>query len=330
MLELAVSLAGVTVRVLHAVAESPGAALALPLPPLPALLAATIGVALAVYGAALPGRRLAWLALLPVCLPALRLPARGTAHVVVLDVGHGLAVLVETRSSRVLFDAGPTAPSGFDSGQQIVLPALGAGGRRGLDRLIVSHADNDHAGGARAIVEAFPRIDVLAGPDVVTLGGQVCEQGMQWEWDGVRFSIVHPRADFSARGNESSCVLKVEAGASSLLVTGDIERRGESAALAQPIDADVVVVPHHGSATSSSPSFVAAVGARYAIVSAGYANRWGFPRPQVRERWRESGALVLVTGESGAVSVVLAPERITVSAERDRRHRYWYQPRFPW
>jgi competence protein ComEC len=194
----------------------------------------------------------------------------------------------------------------------------------------VSHADNDHAGGAPAVVTAFPAADVLHGPDVVALPGRVCTRGEQWEWDGVRFSILHPSSDFGARGNESSCVLKVEAGARSLLVTGDIERRGESAVLEQPIAADVVVVPHHGSATSSSPSFVTAVSAEHAVVSAGFANRWGFPRPEVRERWERSGAVVVVTGDSGAVSVVLAPERIDVTEERERRHRYWHAPRFPW
>jgi competence protein ComEC len=324
------ALAGGTARVLHAVAELPAASASLPLPPWPTLVVAAAGVSLAVCGAALPGRRFAWLALLPIGMPTVRLPPHGVAHVVVLDVGHGLAVLVETRNSRLLFDAGPTARSGFDSGAEIVVPALGANGRRGLDRLIVSHADNDHAGGAAAVVAAFPRVAVIKGPDVVELAGEVCAHGQRWEADGVRFSILHPQADFSARGNESSCVLKVETGASSMLVTGDIERRGERAVATQPIDADVVVVPHHGSATSSSAEFVAAVGAKHAIVSAGYANRWGFPRAEVRERWEKSGATMTVTGDSGAVSVLLAPDHIAVTGERDGRHRYWHAPRFPW
>jgi competence protein ComEC len=322
------SLCGFTVRALHAVAELRGAAVALPLPSALVLAVAGLGVAFAVCGAGLPGRRWAWLALLPIGLPALDLPPRGTARARVLDVGHGLAVVVETRSFRLLFDAGPTARSGFDSGEEVVLPALAAGGRRGLDRLVVSHSDNDHAGGAAAIVAAFPGIDVLKGPDVVALPGRACVAGDEWSSDGVRFAIVHPPADFSSRGNDSSCVLKVETGTSALLITGDIERRGESAALAraQELAADVIVVPHHGSATSSSAAFVAAVGARHAIVSAGYANRWGFPRPEVRERWLESGASIVVTGDSGAVSVELRPEGVAVAAERDGRHRYWHAP----
>jgi competence protein ComEC len=92
----------------------------------------------------------------------------------------------------------------------------------------------------------------------------------------------------------------------------------------------VVVVPHHGSATSSSPAFVAAVGARYAIVSAGHANRWGFPRPEVRERWEASGAIVIATGDAGAIRVELGPAGVAVAAERERRHRYWHALKFSW
>ncbi len=334
MVDAIASLAGVTVRTLHSVAMLRGAAVALPVGSAPALAIAAFGVAFAVCGAGLPGHRWGWLALGPIALPAPDLPPHGTARALVLDVGHGLAVIVETRSFRLLFDAGPTARSGFDSGEEIVLPALAAGGRRGLDRLIVSHADNDHAGGAAAVVAAFPGLEVRKGPDVVSLPGRACVAGDEWEWDGVRFRILHPHADFGSLGNDSSCVLKVETGTSALLITGDIERRGESAALAQAqeqeLAADVIVVPHHGSATSSSPPFVAAVGAEHAIVSAGYANRWGFPRPEVRARWQDSGAEVVVTGDAGAVSVELRPDGVAVAVERDGRHRYWHGPRFSW
>jgi competence protein ComEC len=323
-------LASVTVGSLHAIAAVPAAAYSMPPPQWPALAATTIGVALAVCGAALPGRRLAWLALLALFVPAQRLPPHGAARAVVLDVGHGLAVLVETRHHRLLFDAGPTARSGFDTGAEVVLPALAANGRRDLDLLIVSHADNDHAGGAPAVARAFPGAAVLAGPDVAMPTASRCERGQAWEWDGVRFAVLHPSAETGARGNDSSCVLKVTAGGGALLVTGDIERRGESALSGQPLAADVVVVPHHGSATSSSAPFVAAVGAEHAIVSAGFANRWGFPRLEVRERWRRAGAAMVVTGDSGAVTVVLGTDGVAVSAERDGRHRYWQAPKFPW
>ena len=132
---------------------------------------AACGVAFALCARPLPGRKLAWLAVLPMFFPARDVPAPGAARVVVLDVGHGLAVSVATHAHRLLFDAGPSFRSGFDSGDDIVLPALAAGGPRGLDRLIVSHADNDHAGGAAAVLAAFPRADVLKGPDVAAPRG---------------------------------------------------------------------------------------------------------------------------------------------------------------
>ena len=288
------------VAALHAAGAAPGAALPVPLPPWPAFALAACGVAFGVGGQALPGRRLAWLAVVPMFVPAIAVPREGEVQAMALDVGQGLAVLVETRSHRLLFDAGPAFRSGFDSGTDIVLPALAANGRRGLDVLVVSHADNDHAGGAAAVVAAFPRCVVLHGPDLARLPGDTCERGQSWRWDGVEFRMLHPASDFAPRGNESSCVLKITAAGGSLLITGDMERRGEAALLeSEPGASDVVIVPHHGSATSSSSALVAALRARYAVVSAGFANRWGFPKPEVAARWQRGGAAVVVTGGRG-------------------------------
>jgi len=317
-------LESVVVAALHLAAAAPGAALPVPLPPWPAFALAATGVAFAAFGQALPGRRLAWLAVVPMFVPSVAVPRAGEAHAMVLDVGQGLAVLVETRTHRLLFDAGPAFRSGFDSGADIVLPALAANGRRGLDVLVVSHADNDHAGGAAAIVAAFPSVTVLHGPDVTKLPGDMCERGQSWGWDGVEFRMLHPARDFVPRGNDSSCVLKITAAGGSLLIAGDVERRGEAAVLeAGPGVTDVVVVPHHGSSTSSSPALVAALGARHAVVSAGFANRWGFPKPEVTARWRQGGASVVVTADAGAVSIDLTRDGVAIEAERDARHRYW-------
>jgi competence protein ComEC len=323
------SLASVTVSALHAAAVLPGVAATVPMPPLAAWLGAAGGVVLALTAPPVRGRALAWLALLPLFAPALEELPRGAVRAVVLDVGHGLAVLVETRGHRLLFDAG-SASAAFDNGAAVVLPALAARGRRDLDLIVVSHADNDHSGGVAAVAAAFPASAILKGSDVERVGGSACRRGQEWEWDDVRFEMLHPEAAFAAGGNDGSCVLRVTAAGRSLMLTGDIERRAEGAILGQPLAADVVVVPHHGSATSSSAAFVAAVGARYAIVSAGFANRWGFPRAEVRERWERSGASVVVTGIGGAITVVLDVNGVAVSAERDGRHRYWETPRFSW
>ena len=140
------------------------------------------------------------------------------------------------------------------------------------------------------------------GPDVSLPGGTVCETGQAWTWDQVGFSVLHPRSTFWRLGNDSSCVLKVTTAAGSVLFTGDVEGAGERALLADAaaLAADVVVVPHHGSATSSSPALVTATAPDYAVVSAAYLNHWGFPKPPVVERWREAGAQILTTGEAGA------------------------------
>ena len=316
-------LAAQTVAALHALASEPFAAFAVSAPPTATVALAASGVALAMPAHPLPGRRLGWLAVLPMFWPAPAVPAPGDARVVVLDVGQGLAVSVSTHAHRLLFDAGPRFGSGFDSGEDIVVPALAAGWPRVLDRLIVSHADNDHAGGAPAVLAAYPRAELLEGPDVV-LRGRVCMRGERWEWDGVRFAILHPPLEFAPLGNESSCVLKIEARGGSVLITGDVEARGEETLLqAAELASDVVVVPHHGSNTSSSAPFVAATRPSYALVSAGYANRWGFPKPAVRARWAESGAAVAVTADGGALTVTLDARGVTLAAERMTHRHYW-------
>jgi len=316
-------LAANTVTILHSIAAHPWAALAVPQAPPATIALAACAVAFALCARPVPGHKLAWLAVLPMFLPARGAPEPGAMRVVVLDVGQGLAVSVATYAHRLLFDAGPSFRSGFDSGDDIVLPALAATGR-GLDRLIVSHADNDHSGGAPAVLAAFPAADVLKGPDVSVLAGRVCERGERWEWDGVHFAILHPAADFALRGNESSCVLKVSTRGGSVLIAGDIEARGEGAVVrGDGLASDVVVVPHHGSSTSSSQAFVDAVRPKLALVSAGFSNRWGFPKADVMARWERSGARVAVTGDEGALTVAIDDAGPVLAAQRERRAHYW-------
>jgi competence protein ComEC len=320
---LAAWLASLAWAGIHAAGALPWAALTLPRPPELVATLALVGVVAGLPAHPLPGRLLAWCALLPVIVPATHRPAPGAAYVVVLDVGHGLAVIVETAGKRLLYDAGPRFPSGFDTGAEVALPAL-AQRPGGLDLLIVSHADNDHSGGARAVLDAYPDADVLAGPDVTDLPARTCETDMRWRWDGVDFEVLHPDASFLPLGNESSCVLKITASGGSLLVLGDVERRGERAIAGDSrISADVVVVAHHGSATSSTPVLVEAADARLALVSAGYRNQWNFPRPEVVQRWEAAGARLLSTAEAGALHVSLGEDGLEVWGERERRRRYW-------
>jgi competence protein ComEC len=311
--------------VLHACAEAEWAAVAVPTSSALALLIAGSGGLLALPAHALPARRLAWLALMPMLVIEPPRPAWSEASVLVFDVGHGLAVLVETAEHALLYDAGPVFRSGFDTGNEIVVPVLKRRGVESLDLVVVSHADSDHAGGVHAVLAAYPGTQVLKGPDVANIAGETCVGGQTWQWDGVELEILHPAAGFPALGNDSSCVLTVRTHGSSLLLLGDIERFGERALIerASPA-ADVVLVPHHGSATSSTQALVSAAGARYALVSAGFGNRWGLPRRDVVERWEEAGATVLVTADTGALALTLGKHGLGLTAERLGRKRYWH------
>jgi competence protein ComEC len=296
-----------------------------------AIVAGFAAVLLATPAHPLPGRRLGWLVLAMLFVPAPGArPAEHELRVVVFDVGHGLAVLVETRGHSLLYDAGPRYASGFDSGADIVLPGMAAIGSAALAKLVVSHDHNDHTGGAEAVLSAFPAAAVQKGPDIDHLPGEFCEAGQQWRWDGVDFEMLHPAPGFAARGNDSSCVLKVSAAGGAVLITGDIEARAERLLSSHPgIAADVVIVAHHGSATSSTQVFVDAVHARHAVVSVDYYSRWNFPRPEVRRRWQAAGADVHVTGEAGALTLTIKRDGIDIRGERGRRMRYWHADGWP-
>ena len=315
-----------TWNILAAVGEWPWSSVLLSSPPGWVLAIAALGTAAALAAHPLPARNLAWLTLVPILWWEPSRPDPGGAVVDVLDVGHGLAVLVETRSHTLLYDAGALYRSGFDTGAEIVVPAMRAKSWETLDAVVVSHADNDHAGGVPAVLEAFPDARVIMGPDVELQGGEVCRTGETWTWDEVRFEILHPDLAFHHRGNDSSCVLKVITSAGSLLLTGDVETAGERALMADAasLASDVVVVPHHGSATSSSAALVAATAPDHALVSAGYLNHWGFPKPQVAQRWQSAGAAMVSTGDAGAVRVIFEPGKpVQVRGQRVRQRRYW-------
>jgi competence protein ComEC len=276
------------------------------MPPMPAplsLAAALLGAVLASWWRPAPLRALAPLLFLPLIagLPA-RVP---TLRVTVLDVGQGLAVLVQTARHTLIYDTGP-AYRQRDAGESVVLPALRHAGVRAPDVLVVSHHDQDHAGGAPALLDAYPKLRVLA-PDRGRLQAgrfEPCEEGQSWSWDGVHFSMLSPGADHRARSeNDGSCVLRVATAAASLLLPGDIGRGREALLARQGLlaPADLVVAPHHGSRTSSGEDLVAGTRPRYVVFAAGHRNRWGFPAEAVRQRWAESGACLLETAARGAL-----------------------------
>jgi competence protein ComEC len=254
----------------------------------------------------------------------------GAARVTILDVGQGLSVVVETRSHVLVYDTGPSFRSGSDTGQLVIVPFLRHRGVRTVDRVVVTHNDDDHKGGAASLMALLPTRMLIAGPSIprrslsvpVDTKRQQCRLGDGWHWDGVAFEWMHPGAGPYARDNDSSCVLSIRAGDHRVLLTGDIEAAAESELVARADlgpGFDVVVVPHHGSRTSSSAAFVAATHPRWVVYAAGYRNRWRFPVPDVVERWARVGAEAVTTGTSGAVTFDLRPGE-PVSPPRQFRH----------
>jgi competence protein ComEC len=289
--------------------------------------AAFAGVLVLLAPRGLPGRMTGWVMLTPLLLLAPRPPHPGQAEVTLLDVGQGLAAVVRTTHHALVYDVGPRYPSGFNTGDAVIAPFLRHQGIRRLDLIVVSHADRDHGGGLAGLIAELPPPTLLgsrrqtayvlsAEPREVSqdlsdthhpLSISVCRRGRHWNWDGVDFRIIHPDSH-RLRGNNSSCVLRVSSGRASLLLTGDIEDEIEAELIERErarLASDLLAAPHHGSATSSSVPFITAVRPRWVIYSAGFANRFGFPVEEVRERYRGAGVDELNTADSGAIRFLL-------------------------
>lgn len=282
-----------------------------------------------------PLARLLWLpglaCVLVLLLPAQPRPEAGQLWVTVLDVGQGLSVLVQTQHHDLLYDTGARFASGFDLGEAVVHPALLALGVRKLDMLLLSHADNDHAGGAAFITANLPVRRTLAGQSAALdplLRARACIPGEHWSWDAVRFEVLHSPPP-PASANEQSCVLRVVVGESAVLLPGDVGIRGEYQMLERPLAADLLLAPHHGSRSSSSYAFIRAVSPRWVVFSAGRHSQYGHPHPRVVERYRELGAEPVYTATAGAIRFVLddTGKARREWSWRERAQRFWHADR---
>ena len=272
---------------------------------------------------------------LPLLLPPLDRPPFGSFELVAVDVGQGTAVLVRTREHLLVYDSGPQYARDSDAGQRVLLPLLRSRGERRIDRLILSHRDTDHVGGARSLLQALPVGELLSSLDPAhpllasATPHRRCLAGERWQWDRVEFEILHPAAsDFvaGAKPNSLSCVLRVHAAgaasAMSALLTGDIEKPQEAALVdaAATLRSDVLIVPHHGSRTSSSQALLDAAAPGIAVFQTGYRNRFGHPAPDVVARYRERGIRIVVSPDCGAWTW----RGGTGVCDRDMRRRYWH------
>lgn len=336
-LHLAHAVMGLCMSALEWLSQLPDAVWQQHAPPGWAIVMGVFGVLWILLPRGFPARWLGSLLLLPMFLVLPSLPQAGELHLIVFDVGQGLSVAARTRHHTLLYDAGPDYPGASDSGNRIIVPVLHAQGIARLDTLILTHNDIDHIGGAHSVLQAMPVATVLSSlpaghPLLQNLSNaRHCMDGQRWEWDGVRFEILHPSAASYAqagiRDNERSCVLRINTGTQSVLLTADIEHASEQELLqlhADQLPATLLVAPHHGSKSSSSPAFVAAVHPRYTIFTSGYRNRFGHPHPAVVQRYRAAGSLLLRSDRDGAVLVDMDKLDFRLESYRARHRRYWY------
>jgi competence protein ComEC len=353
--------AGAVVQLLMAglqlLAQVPGASYTAAAAPLWAVLLGLLAAVLALAPVPWRWRVLALPLVLPLLAPWVPRPAAGQFELVAVDVGQGTAVLVRTQNHLLLYDTGPQFSAESDAGQRLLLPLLRARGEPHISLLMLSHRDTDHVGGAASVLAGLPvralhsslepTHTLLAQAAALGVPHTACAAGQRWQWDGVRFEVLHPQpaaADVMAgkppKPNAVSCVLRVQAadvggvaGASALL-TGDIEAAQEAALVqhsATALRSTVVLVPHHGSRTSSTPAFIAAVQPQLAVVQAAYRSRFGHPAPDVVARWQSGAAQVVRTDSCGAFTWASGAVASPVDAghkpghcQRQTVQRYWH------
>jgi competence protein ComEC len=244
----------------------------------------------------------------------------------VFDIGQGLAILIQTRDHAMLFDAGPSFGQ-FSTGERVLLPALKRYGVTRLDRVIVSHVAADHAGGLDAILLNMVVDDVLSGEPERLEGSRGCHSGETWFWNEVEFRILWPVGDARLTSNNRSCVVQVITGGGRILLTGDIEVKAEQALVRDygtELESSVLVVPHHGSNTSSTLSFLSTVRAKIAVVSAGSHNRYGHPSPEVVDRYKRLGIRLLNTAQHGEIIIKSGNRKDTVRTWARYHRRFWH------
>lgn len=305
----------------------------LPAPPLWVWASALVASVLLLAPRALPGRWLALVLIAPLVLVQPAKPPPGALWFTLLDVGQGLSAVARTAEGTLVFDTGPGFASGFNTGSAVLLPFLRHQGVERIDRLVISHADRDHAGGLEAVLAEMPVARVLSGePDALALArAEPCQAGEGWNWSGVSFTFLHPPPGAALDGNAASCVLRIAVGEHSLLLTGDVGRRTELALLERmgaALASTILIAGHHGSATSSAARFLDAVAPEWVLFSAGYANQYGFPAAVVRERVVQRGIAIRESAREGAIELRLSAQGVLSGPRSWRvRHRRWWTHR---
>lgn len=312
-------------------------------PPLWTVALALLGTLILLAPRGWPHRWVGVLWCLPLFVITPQRPAEGEFSLAVLDIGQGTAAVVRTANHTLVYDTGPRWTDTTDTGSRLIAPYLRATGSARIDGLVVSHLDIDHSGGAKSLLNAVPvdwmLTSVFSGSDIVNTAGRrgvntlACATGQTWQWDGVRFDVLHPDLhsyqEPGLKTNDRSCVIKVSSRNFSALLTADVEALSEAAIIdryaANPetLRSDVLLMPHHGSLTSSTTSFIDAVAPKLAVINAGYRNRFGHPRDAVLARYAARNIPVLRTDWHGAITLSSRDGVGAIEKTRELRQRYW-------
>lgn len=290
-----------------------------------------LGFILMLLPAGVPGRWLGFIWILPVLLYKPVKPQTGEYWLTLLDVGQGLSAVIQTKSHILVYDAGPKFDASIDMGESIVIPYLRTMNTKKLDMLMISHADNDHIGGAPAILQAFPQTHVKTSAPEHIHSPRVsnCKSGEEWVWDDVHFTLLYPMETWVNSRNDNSCVLLIDNGHHKTLLTGDIEKYAETTLLTylpEKLKTDIIIAPHHGSKTSGSPKFISAVNPEIVLYATGYRNRYHFPHQSVITAYDNIHAKSFNTVDTGSIQFKMTKEKEISSPDcyRFNHKKYWF------
>ncbi len=302
------------------------------IPPTWTVITALIGIAILLLPRGFPARWLGIIWILPIFLILPNYPNRGEIWFTLLDVGQGLAAIVRTQNYVLVYDTGPKYRSGFNTGKAVIVPFLQAQGIQTIDKLVISHGDNDHSGGADSVLKQLTVKQILSSvPERFKKNNSLlCQARQYWQWDEVKFEILHPSNPQSIKKkNNRSCILKITTQGGSILLTGDIEKTIEYQIIRKypkALKSDILIAPHHGSGTSSTQAFIDTVKPKIVLFATGYKNRFRHPKKEIVERYKRRGIKLWNTAEVGAISFKLSP-KIGISEPslaRETMRRYWH------
>jgi competence protein ComEC len=270
--------------------------------------------------------------LLPVALWQAPRPVNGQFEMLAADIGQGNAVVIRTANHTLVYDAGPRYSVDSDAGHRVLLPLLRMTNEK-VDAVMLSHRDIDHSGGIKSVLSVFPKANFISSIESthelqLIRPAKRCEAGQSWTWDGVVFRVLHPYVadyDLAKKSNAMSCVLHIGTQQASVLLAGDIELAQEARLAAEQanLSSTVLLVPHHGSKTSSSAAFLDAVQPQLAVVQAGYRNRFGHPAASVIERYSERNIKLIDTAHCGALKWSSSAPNVA-RCQREIAKRYWH------